>query len=179
MYKWLWTFWHNRWFFLSHKNLESQEFGCGISTYSSWNENSIISIWFGVGIMLKKYPSKYGFLFRITQKCIRMECVTIHSTRLIKALVTWGTRNAPWTILARIDSFYHINYNVVLVVGKGSSSLRLEVWKTLPFVEDVSVSGTDQIVSISGLSWVWLSFQRFELKLMLEVKGLKDISCNN
>ncbi|KAJ8634606.1 hypothetical protein MRB53_008873 [Persea americana] len=40
----------------------------------------------------------------------------------------------------------------VNIKGKGSSSLRLKVWKTLPFVEDVCVSGTDEIVSISGLS---------------------------
>ncbi|XP_077238321.1 uncharacterized protein LOC143879697 [Tasmannia lanceolata] len=35
--------------------------------------------------------------------------------------------------------------------GKGSSSLRLKVWKTLPFVEDECVSGTDAVATISGV----------------------------
>ncbi|XP_058113746.1 uncharacterized protein LOC131256737 isoform X2 [Magnolia sinica] len=37
------------------------------------------------------------------------------------------------------------------IKGNGSGSLRLKAWKTLPFVEDECVSGTDAIVSISGL----------------------------
>ncbi|KAF8388442.1 hypothetical protein HHK36_027114 [Tetracentron sinense] len=38
------------------------------------------------------------------------------------------------------------------IEGKDSGPMKLTAWKTLPFVEDVCVSGTDVVAAISGLS---------------------------
>ena len=38
-------------------------------------------------------------------------------------------------------------------VGRGNEPMRLKVWKTLPFVKDEFVSGTDAVTSLNGLSW--------------------------
>ncbi|XAR64702.1 Holo-[acyl-carrier-protein] synthase [Bertholletia excelsa] len=42
--------------------------------------------------------------------------------------------------------------NISPTEGEGSKPMKLTVWKTIPFVEDHCVSGTDSVINISGLA---------------------------
>lgn len=38
----------------------------------------------------------------------------------------------------------------MFLVGEESGPMKLTVWKTIPFVEDECVSGTDEVLRIAG-----------------------------
>lgn len=54
------------------------------------------------------------------------------------------------------------------IVGEEGPRMKLTAWKTIPFVEDECVTGTDAIATLSCLSW-WHSDDFFTYVVQLTI----------
>ncbi|XP_028096611.1 uncharacterized protein LOC114296508 [Camellia sinensis] len=64
------------------------------------------------------------------------------------------TSNCQFALFELAGSHYAAicKENNSLAEGKGCRPMKLTVWKTIPFVEDKCVSGTDAVIRIGGLT---------------------------